>query len=129
MCPCSCDNLKPVSTALFHALDSGGTNHVKTRLQHEGWARVFVSPSASRYLLPCTSAVPAALMVSTALDIWSAGCSSGVFLIPELFLCVQDDAVPIGIAYERLQAGPDAAPGNSSSLCIAEQKGCFLKVC
>lgn len=129
MCPCLCDNLKPASTALIHASDSDGTNHVKTCLWQEGWARVFLSLSASKYLLPYTSAVPAALRVSTALDVWSAGCFLGVFLFPEMFPCVQDDAVPVGIAYERLQAGPSAAPSNSSVLRIAEPKGCFLKAC
>lgn len=68
-------------------------------------------------------------MVGTTLDIWSAACSLGVFLIPEMFLGVQDDTVPVGIAYERLHAGPDAAPGNSSILCIAKPKGFFLKAC
>lgn len=39
---------------------------------------------------------------------YTLSCSLGVFLIPETFPCVQDHAVPIGIAYQRLQSGPAA---------------------
>lgn len=63
----------------------------------------------------------------TVLGMWSACWSLAVFLFPEMFPCVQDDAVAAGIACERLQAGPDAAPINSSILHIAEAKGCFFK--
>lgn len=127
MCPCSWDNLKPVSTFLFRASDASGTNHVKTHLRREGWTMVFVSPSTLRSLIPCSSAVPAGLRARTALDVWSAGCALGVQKVPKTFSSVQVDATPVRIAYERLQAGPDAAPGNSSIPCIAEAEGCFLK--
>lgn len=63
------------------------------------------------------------------MGLWAAGCSSGPFLAPEPFLGVQDDAVPVGIAYERLRAGARAALGRSSILGVAEPKGYFLKRC
>lgn len=61
-------------------------------------------------------------MVSTALGTQSAGCSLGVFLIPETFPCVQDHAVPTGIAYRRLQSGPGANPTTAASSVLLIQR-------
>lgn len=75
-----------------------------------------------RKFLPHPPFVPAALRVSTAFSSWSAGCSPGVFLIPETFPCVQDHAVPTGIAYQRLQSSPRANPTIAASSVLLIQR-------
>lgn len=79
-------------------------------------------PPITRNFFPRALSVPAALMVSTALGTRSTGCSLGVLLIPETFPCVQDHAVPTGIAYQRFQSGPSANP-----TIAASSKGMLFK--
>lgn len=83
---------------------------------------MFLLPPIPRKFLPHPPSVPAALMVSTAFSTWSAGCSLGVFLIPETFPCVQDHAVPTGIAYQRLQSSPRANPTTAASSVLLIQR-------